>query len=76
MMNLTEKQIDKVQRMAVVAAKHITTLAEHQIVGVYDGDGAVNVYSSQKSADEPALLEFRVVTRDGRLCVTPAEFAS
>jgi hypothetical protein len=74
-MNLNKKQIEQVERMAVAATSHITTLAENQIVGVYDGDRAVKVYRSQKSAAGPALLEFRVVTRDSRLCVTPSESA-
>jgi hypothetical protein len=75
-MTLSEKQIENVERMAVKVAKYMHPQNGAPLIGAYDGDGGVNVFESGKSSSQPPLLSFRVVTIDGRLCVTPAEPAT
>ena len=72
-MNLNEKQIENVERMAVKVAKYVHPQNGAQLIGAYDGDGGVNVFESGKSSSHPPLVTFRVVTIDGRICVTPAD---
>jgi len=72
-MNLSEKQIENVERMAVKVAKYMDLQNNTQLIGAYDGDGGVNVFESGNSSSQPPLITFRVITIDGRICVTPAE---
>ena len=72
-MNLNEKQIENVERMAVQVAKFMHPQISTQFIGAYDGHGGVNVFEAERSSSQPPLVTLRVITIDGPICVTAAE---
>jgi hypothetical protein len=72
-MNLNERQIENVERMAVKVAKFMHPQISTQLIAAYDGHGGVDVFEAGRSSSQPPLVTLRVITIDGRICVTAAE---